>query len=60
MQLVRNIAIAVRDLLQTLDYAPTAIKEMVSGIHFGINDFVFEIFISRNNVIIIFRRWLLH
>ncbi|CAF1649244.1 unnamed protein product [Adineta ricciae] len=28
MQLVRNIAIAVRDLLQTLDYAPTAIKEM--------------------------------
>lgn len=29
MQLVKNIAIAVRDLLQTLDYAPIAIKEMV-------------------------------
>jgi hypothetical protein len=29
MQLVRNIAIAVRDLLQTLDYAPISIKEMV-------------------------------
>jgi NADPH-dependent curcumin reductase CurA len=29
MQLVKNIAIAVRDLLQTLDYAPTSIKEMV-------------------------------
>jgi hypothetical protein len=29
MQLVKNIAIAVRDLLQTLDYAPTTIKEMV-------------------------------
>ncbi|CAF1242738.1 unnamed protein product [Adineta steineri] len=28
MQLVRNIAIAVRDLLQTLDYAPTSIKQM--------------------------------
>ncbi|CAF5061850.1 unnamed protein product [Rotaria magnacalcarata] len=28
MQLVKNIAIAVRDLLQTLDYAPTSIKEM--------------------------------
>ena len=31
MQLVKNIAIAVRDLLQTLDYAPTAIKEMVKN-----------------------------
>jgi hypothetical protein len=30
MQLVKNIAIAVRDLLQTL-YAPMAIKEMVKG-----------------------------
>ncbi|CAF4763102.1 unnamed protein product, partial [Rotaria sp. Silwood2] len=28
MQLVKNIAIAVRDLLQTLDYAPLSIKEM--------------------------------
>ncbi|CAF0874579.1 unnamed protein product [Rotaria sp. Silwood1] len=28
IQLVKNIAIAVRDLLQTLDYAPTSIKEM--------------------------------
>ncbi|CAF4898002.1 unnamed protein product, partial [Rotaria socialis] len=28
MQLVKNIAIAVRDLLQTLDYAPISIKEM--------------------------------
>ncbi len=30
MQLVRNIAISVRDLLQTLDYAPASIKEMVN------------------------------
>lgn len=30
MQLVKNIAIAVRDLLQTLDYAPISIKEMVT------------------------------
>jgi hypothetical protein len=30
MQLVKNIAIAVRDLLQTLDYAPTSIKELVN------------------------------
>jgi hypothetical protein len=30
MQLVKNIAIAVRDLLQTLDYAPTSIKQMVN------------------------------
>ncbi|CAF3391796.1 unnamed protein product [Rotaria sp. Silwood1] len=29
MQLVKNIAVAVRDLLQTLDYAPLSIKEMV-------------------------------
>ena len=29
MQLVKNIAIAVRDLLQTLDYAPVSIKAMV-------------------------------
>jgi ornithine carbamoyltransferase len=29
MQLVKNIAIAVRDLLQTLDYAPASIKQMV-------------------------------
>jgi hypothetical protein len=29
MQLVKNVAIAVRDLLQTLDYAPISIKEMV-------------------------------
>ena len=29
MQLVKNIAVAVRDLLQTLDYAPNSIKEMV-------------------------------
>ena len=29
MQLVKSIAIAVRDLLQTLDYAPVSIKEMV-------------------------------
>ena len=29
MQLVKNIAIAVRDLLQTLEYAPSLIKEMV-------------------------------
>jgi hypothetical protein len=31
MQLVKNVAIAVRDLLQTLDYAPTAIKELVKS-----------------------------
>lgn len=31
MQLVKNIAIAVRDLLQTLDYAPNSIKEMVKS-----------------------------
>ena len=31
MQLVKNVAIAVRDLLQTLDYAPASIKEMVSA-----------------------------
>ena len=30
MQLVKNVAIAVRDLLQTLDYAPPVIKQMVS------------------------------
>ncbi len=30
MQLVKNIAIAVRDLLQTLEYAPASIKEMVN------------------------------
>ena len=30
MQLVKNVAIAVRDLLQTLDYAPAPIKTMVS------------------------------
>jgi len=29
MQLVKNIAIAVRDLLQTLEHAPISIKEMV-------------------------------
>lgn len=29
MQLVKNVAIAVRDLLQTLDYAPPTIKQMV-------------------------------
>ncbi|CAF4019987.1 unnamed protein product [Rotaria sordida] len=28
MQLVKNVAVAVRDLLQTLDYAPLSIKEM--------------------------------
>lgn len=28
MQLVKNVAIAVRDLLQTLDYAPANIKQM--------------------------------
>jgi len=28
MQLVKNVAIAVRDLLQTLDYAPAPIKEL--------------------------------
>lgn len=32
MQLVKNVAIAVRDLLQTLDYAPAAIKELVENI----------------------------
>jgi hypothetical protein len=32
MQLVKNIAIAVRDLLQTLDYAPASIKSMVKKI----------------------------
>jgi hypothetical protein len=31
MQLVKNIAIAVRDILQTLDYAPLSIKEMVNN-----------------------------
>jgi hypothetical protein len=30
MQLVKNVAIAVRDLLQTLDYAPTPIKQLVN------------------------------
>ena len=30
MQLVKNVAITVRDLLQTLDYAPTPIKTMVN------------------------------
>ena len=34
MQLVKNIAVAVRDLLQTLDYAPISIKEMVTPILF--------------------------
>ena len=29
MQMVKHVAIAVRDLLQTLDYAPVSIKEMV-------------------------------
>jgi NADPH-dependent curcumin reductase CurA len=33
MQLVKNIAIAVRDLLQTLDYAPTPVKEMVNIVY---------------------------
>ncbi len=40
MQLVKNIAIAVRDLLQTLDYAPVSIKEMVDLFVFSF----FEIF----------------
>jgi hypothetical protein len=31
MQLVKNVAIAVRDLLQTLDYAPAPIKELVNS-----------------------------
>ena len=31
MQLVKNVAIAVRDLLQTLDYASASIKAMVSA-----------------------------
>lgn len=31
MQLVKSIAISVRDLLQTLDYAPLSIKEMVKN-----------------------------
>ena len=34
MELVKNIAIAVRDLLQTLDYAPMRIKEMVNFFEF--------------------------
>jgi len=33
MQLVKNVAIAVRDLLQTLDYAPTPIKQLVIDLH---------------------------
>jgi hypothetical protein len=37
MQLVKNIAIAVRDLLQTLDYAPTSIKELVNYIQIFFN-----------------------
>ena len=32
MQLVKNVAIAVRDLLQTLDYAPLSIKHLVRSI----------------------------
>ena len=32
IQLVKNIAIAVRDLLQTLDYARLPIKEMVNSL----------------------------
>lgn len=31
MRLVKNVAIAVRDLLQTLDRAPQRIKDMVSS-----------------------------
>jgi hypothetical protein len=34
MLLVKNIAIAVRDLLQTLDYAPISIKQMVKKYFF--------------------------
>jgi hypothetical protein len=34
MQLVKNIAIAVRNFLQTLDYAPISIKEMVKKYFF--------------------------
>jgi len=53
MQLVRNIAISVRDLLQTLDYAPASIKEMVNKfLNYFLNK---NLFISSlNNVIIIF------
>jgi hypothetical protein len=39
MQLVKNVAIAVRDLLQTLDYAPVSIKEMVNNLNFIITGF---------------------
>jgi hypothetical protein len=54
MQLVKNIAIAVRDLLQTLDYAPATIKEMVN--EFFLIKLRYFIFIfSPNNVIIIFQ-----
>ena len=34
MQLVKNIAIAVRDLLQTIDRSPIFIKEMVYQVSF--------------------------
>ena len=31
MQLVKNVAIVVRDFLQTLDYAPRPVKELVNN-----------------------------
>lgn len=52
MQLVKNVAIAVRDLLQTLDYAPASIKQLVNSIE--IFSSFNHSFSSRNNVTIIF------
>jgi len=55
MQLVKNIAIAVRDLLQTLDYAPTPIKELVNSFEFFFKLNKTILIFSLNNVIIIFQ-----
>jgi hypothetical protein len=57
MQLVKNIAIAVRNFLQTLDYAPISIKEMVKKYFFKKYFQIFSLIFlnSVNNVIIIFQ-----
>ena len=41
MQLVKNVAIAVRDLLQTLDYAPASIKQLVNFIEISFSSMIF-------------------